>query len=196
VFKIIKIRLITVILILLLFSINISVLANSLWSDEAANIYEDRPDYIVGDIITVIIKEDASAVQSANTSTSQANEVDAGSGVGFLDFLKAFKFDFSDSGTADGQTQRSGTLEANITARIVESLDSGNFRITGTKKIKINGEEQIIKLSGIIRPEDISLENTINSTNIADASIEFEGRGAVTDKQEPGLLEKLFNFIF
>lgn len=183
--------------ILIIFSLSLIVNAdNSLWSDKAADIYQDRQEFKIGDIITVLIEESADAVQSANTSTSQESNVEAGPGLGIFEFIKAFSFDYSDEGSADGQTQRSGTLRADITTQITEILPSGNFRIVGTKKIKINGEEQIIKLTGIIRPEDISLSNTISSKKVAEASIEYEGKGPVAEKQKPGLLERIFNWLF
>ena len=187
-------------ILLVIFSLVIvsnSVYANnSLWSDEAAGKYEDRPDYQAGDIITVLIEEDANAVQSANTSTSQSSSIEAEAGTGLFDFIKSFGLGYSDQGSADGQTQRSGTLEADITTQVEEVLDNGNLRIIGSKKIKINGEEQIIKLSGIIRPEDIKLDNEVSSQKVADASIEYEGRGPVAEKQEPGLFQKVLNFFF
>ena len=183
---------------IMLFTINTTVLAenNSLWSDDSADIYKDRKELNVGDIITVLIKEDANAIQSANTSTSQDSSVEADAGIGFLNFLKAFGFGYSDSGSADGQTTRSGTLEANITTQIVEIKDNGNLIIEGIKNININGEKQTIKLSGTIRDEDIALDNTISSRNIANADIEYQGDGPVGDKQKPGFLERLFNWIF
>lgn len=184
-------------IVLLIFLITIPVVAdNSLWSDEAADMYKDQPEYSVGDIITVIIEEEASAIQSANTNTSQSSEVGAEAGTGFLDFLTGFGFGYSDSGSSDGSTERSGTLEADITTQITDLLPSGNYRIIGNKRIEINGEEQIIKLSGIIRPEDIELDNTISSEKIASAEIEYEGKGVVADKQKPGFLERFFNWIF
>lgn len=189
-----KFKSISVVLIILLFTLPVA--ADSLWSDETADMYKDHPQHKVGDIITVVISEEASAVQSANTSTSQSTEVDAEAGTGFLDFLTSFGFGYSDSGSADGSTERSGTLEANITTRITDVLPDGNLRIMGNKRIEINGEEQIIKLSGIIRAEDVEIDNTISSQKIANADIEYEGKGTVADKQEPGLLERLFNWIF
>ncbi len=185
-------------ILLLLFSLTGVILAedNSLWNEETGSLYQDQPQYVKGDIIRVIIKEDASAIQSANTNTSQGNSVEAESGMGILDFIKSFGFSYSDSGSADGETKRSGTLEADITTQVTEVFENGNLRITGTKNIKINGEDQKISLSGIIRPKDIELDNTISSKKIADANIEYEGEGPVSDKQKPGLLQRLFNFIF
>lgn len=191
-----KLLLVTLVIFSLVIVSNTVYANNSLWSDEAAGKYEDRPDYQAGDIITVLIEEDANAVQSANTSTSQSSSIEAQAGTGLFNFIKAFGLGYSDEGSADGQTQRSGTLEADITTQVEEVFDNGNLRIIGSKKIKINGEEQIIKLSGIIRPEDIKLDNEVSSQKVADASIEYEGRGPVAEKQEPGLFEKVLNFFF
>ena len=191
-----KILLLSLVIFSLIIMSNTVYANNSLWSDEAAGKYEDRPDYESGDIITVLIEEDANAVQSANTSTSQSSSVEAQAGTGLFDFIKSFGLGYSDEGSADGQTQRSGTLEANITTQVEEVLDNGNLRIIGSKKIKINGEEQVIKLSGVIRPEDIELDNEISSQKVADAGIEYEGAGPIAAKQEPGIFEKILNFFF
>ena len=188
-----------IVILLLIFSINLPAIAdgtNSLWSDEAAERYEDKPEYEIGDIITVIINEDASAIQSANTNTSQSSSVEGEAGSGIFDFFKAFGFGYSDEGSAEGETQRSGTLEADITTQIADIMPNGNYRIIGNKEIKINGEKQVIKLSGIIRSEDISLDNTVSSQKIANADIEYEGQGVVADKQEPGIFEKVLNWFF
>ena len=192
-----EVKIVFTLSLIFIFAMSISVSANnSLWTDDAAGKYEDRPEYEAGDIITVLIEEDANAVQSANTSTSQSSSIEAEAGSGLFDFLKAFGLGYSDQGSADGETQRSGTLEADITTQVEEVLDNGNLRIIGSKKIKINGEEQIIKLSGIIRVEDINLDNTVSSQKVADASIEYEGKGIVSEKQEAGIFEKIMNFFF
>lgn len=187
--------------LLLLFAILLSVsvvsASNSLWSDDSANLYKSKEKaYSVGDIVTVIIEEDTNAVQSANTSTSQGSSVDAGAGFGLFSFLTSFGFNYGDDDDAQGQTQRTGSIEADITATIVDTTDNGNFKIEGTKKIKVNGEEQIIKLLGVIRKEDIDEENNVSSKNLADASIELEGQGVVTEKQRPNIFQRFLNWIF
>jgi len=181
--------------LILIFS-SLAVSADSLWSDNSANIYQDFPDYEVGDIITVVIEEDASAIQSANTGTSQDSNYSSTGGTNILDFLPLFDFGYSDSESADGQTQRSGTLEADITTKIIEIDENGNLEIKGRKQVKINGETQTIILSGVIRAEDVNFENEISSKRVASANVEYEGEGPIGDKQESGLLTKLFNFIF
>ncbi|MFP4017460.1 MAG: flagellar basal body L-ring protein FlgH [Halanaerobiales bacterium] len=170
--------------------------ATSLWSDESADIYKNKEvEYESGDVITVLIEESSDAIQSSNTDLSQQSSVDAG-GSGFLDFLSVFGLGYSDSDSSDGQTQRSGSIKADITTMIVDVYDNGNFKIEGSKTIKVNGEEQIIKLSGIIRPEDIAEDNSISSKKLADASIEFEGQGVIAAKEEPNIFQKILNWIF
>ncbi|MFP4661014.1 MAG: flagellar basal body L-ring protein FlgH [Halanaerobiales bacterium] len=181
-------------IILMIYSISAG--AGSLWDDENANIYKSKEmEYESGDVITVLIEESSDAVQSSNTDISQESNADVG-GSGFLDFLSVFGFEYSDSDSSDGQTERSGSITADITTLIVDVYDNGNFKIEGTKTIKINGEKQIITLSGIIRPQDIAEDNSISSKKIADASIDVEGRGVIAAKEEPNIFQKILNWIF
>lgn len=192
-----RLKIILTILSLLLVSTVIYAENGSLWSDEAGNIYQEQKEsYEQGDVITIIIEESTDAVQSANTSTSQDSSTGAGPGLGILDFVKAFGLDYSDSEDAGGETEQNRQVSADITTQIVKSYDNGNFKIEGSKSITINDEKQTIKLSGIIRPDDISEENTISSKKLADASIDFEGKGIIEEKQKPGLLQRILNWIF
>ena len=170
--------------------------SNSLWSEESADMYEDRKAFKKGDIITVTISENASAIQSANTDSSQSSSVGAGGGTGLMNFLESFGLEYSDEDSADGQTGRQGTFEADITTQIVEIKENGNFKIEGEKKITINEEEQILTLAGVIRPEDISLENNISSRKVAQAEIGYKGKGPIAHKQKQGILSWLLGWIF
>lgn len=192
---IMKLRLLLIIFIIV--SVSVTVAAdNSLWGKEMGDMYEDRPDFNSGDVITVIINENASAIQSANTDTEQSSEVKTDPGSGWLDIFKGFGFGYSDSNDAQGQTKRTGTLEASITTQVVEKMGNGNLKIEGEKEIKINNEKQIIKLSGLVRPEDINLNNEISSQKVAEASIEYNGQGPITHKQKSGWLGWLFGWLF
>ena len=184
------------IVIIMIFITGLPVESNSLWSEEQASMYRDKGDYEVGDLVTVLIEEDASAVQSAVSDSSKGSDIDVGAGSGILSFLNPFSFGYSGSESADGSTERAGTLEADITVTIEEVLDNGNFKIAGNKNIKINDETQKIKLTGIIRPSDIKADNTIESQLVAEPEIEYEGKGIVGDKQDRGIISRVFNFIF
>lgn len=171
--------------------------SNSLWSDNFVDIYREKErEFEIGDIITVIIEENTAAVSSANTSVSQGSSVNAGAGFGIFDFLRSFGFSYADDDDAQGQTQRAGSISADITTLVVDILDNGNLQIEGSKVIKVNGEEQIIKLTGIVRKEDITKENTIPSWKIANANIELEGEGFITEKQRPNIFQRILNWIF
>src|SRR5690554_1727066 len=101
---------------ILFLMVSFTVESNSLWSDEAAGLYQGQePAYEVGDIVTVIIEEDIDAFQSANTSTSQGSSVDSSPGLGIFDFLKVFGFRYSDSDDSEGATSRSGKVQGDIT---------------------------------------------------------------------------------
>lgn len=189
-----KIKVIFIVFLIVLF-FSSGAAAESLWSDNSNDLYQDYPDYNTGDVITVMIEEDASAIQSANSDANQDSNYNSEGG-GLLDFIPFFDFSYSDSESADGQTERSGTLEADITTEVMELRENGNLKIQGKKQVKINGEIQTIILEGVIRPQDINFDNEVSSKRVSNANIEYEGKGTVGDKQDPGVLTKLFNFIF
>ena len=83
-----------------------------------------------------------------------------------------------------------------ITAVITEILEGGNVYVVGEHKVKVNNEVETIRVSGIIRPSDIGMGNTINSYQIAKAEVSVNGSGVVGSKQNPGVLTKMFNWLF
>ena len=95
-----------------------------------------------------------------------------------------------------GSTSRDESMTASITARVVRLMPNGNLYIKGTRQVKVNNETQFIPLSGLIRREDISPNNTVLSSYIADASIEYTGSGPVSDKQRAGWLGRAVDFVW
>ena len=95
-----------------------------------------------------------------------------------------------------GETSRDETMTASITARVVNVMPDGNLFIRGSREVKVNSESQFIILSGLIRPSDISPDNTILSSYIADAKIAYTGKGPVSDKQKPGWLLRLVDHVW
>ena len=96
----------------------------------------------------------------------------------------------------DGTTSRSGDLTAFITCRVTEVLPNGNLRIVGTREILVNHENQVIVLSGVIRPRDINDQNIIASRFIADAKIAYSGSGIIDDRQRPGWLANILDIVW
>jgi flagellar L-ring protein precursor FlgH len=173
-------------------------LAQSLYPvDQNSSMFVDRKARRPGDLVTVIIVEQAQARQTAATSTGKDSEVSVGPGGGVLaDLIPLLRLGGGDSFSADGSTTRGGSLTAKITTRVVESYSNNTMRIEGRQKIVINGEEQEIVLTGLVRTEDVAPDNTVLSTFVADAEISFVGTGMVADKNKPGLLTRLLNWLF
>lgn len=172
------------------------VYADSLWSDATGSLFTDQRGVTVGDLITVIIVEETQARSTAQTTTGKSGEVGIGPGRGLLDFIPLMGVDGGDSMTASGTTTRGGSITAKLTAKVTEVFPNGNLAIEGRQKISVNGEEQEVLLTGVIRAADISADNTILSTYVADASITYKGQGALGAKQKPGILSRIFNWIF
>jgi flagellar L-ring protein precursor FlgH len=95
----------------------------------------------------------------------------------------------------EGATTRDGSIIASISVTIMDVLDNGNFYVEGKRDLKINNEKQYLYLKGVIRPQDISPDNTIPSTLVADAQIELSGYGVVAEKQRPGWLARVLDYI-
>jgi len=155
----------------------------------------------VGDVVTVIISESSLALQSAKTDmgkeTATGGKVSSlfESSQGTAATLPTWEWKHEKNFQGTGSTQRKGTLVAKISAQITEILPNGNFRIQGKRIVKVNNEEQVISIEGIIRPMDINEDNTIYSTYIADARIKYEGRGVLGENQRPGILSRIFSWL-
>ncbi|NLJ79623.1 MAG: flagellar basal body L-ring protein FlgH [Firmicutes bacterium] len=171
--------------------------AVSLYPLDKRSLYEDLKARRPGDLVTVIIVEQARAEQSANTASGKDSEVSVGPGGGVLaDLIPLLKLGGGDSFKADGITSRGGSLTAKITTKVLETMENGTMRLEGRQKITINGEEQEIIISGLVRNEDVDPDNTVLSTFVADAEISFIGSGIVGDKNKPGLLTRILNWLF
>jgi flagellar L-ring protein precursor FlgH len=185
----------------------------SLWSEGSGiSLFPDRRARKLGDIVIVRIVEDPEAELNANTKTSRSSGIDAAK-LKFFGYMKALaeknkrlaqnpgeddlmlaslgtKFD------GKGTSDRDGHLKAYISAVVTKVLLNGNLYVVGKREIKVNNETQYITLSGIIRPEDISPTNEISSTYVADARITYAGIGPVADKQKPGWLGRVVDYVW
>ncbi len=150
----------------------------------------------VGDLVTIIITENAQANATSKTKADNKSESSGGPGLGFLDFVKPWDVTVENKFNGDGSTQRGGSLRAEITARIVEVLHNGDYRLEGTRMVNLNGEKQLIEISGVCRARDIGSDNTILSTFISDAQIAYNGSGMVSDTADPGIVTKVLNWLF
>lgn len=181
---------------------------DSLWQQgsDFGTLFVSQKALRVGDIVTVRIVESSSAVNEATTTTGRDSSIGIKTEKFFglenetADWVfnpfgelgAQFESDFE----GDGKTERSGDLTAYITANVTEVLPNGNLRILGNREVTINNEKQFLYLSGVIRTKDISPKNEILSTYIADAQIEYSGKGVINDRQRPGWLTSLLNVVW
>lgn len=171
--------------------------AASLWNS-SKSMYSDEKARAIGDLVTLIIVEQAQATQSASTNTGSDGRVQVGP-IALADIVPVIppiSAGGSDSASAKGSTTRGGSLNARMTAKVVDVLPNGNLMIEGRQTIIVNNEEQIIIVSGQVRAKDVAPDNTVLSTFVADATISYEGTGPIGDKQNPGLLTRIFNWLF
>jgi len=169
--------------------------AGSLWQNGNKSMFSDRKAREVGDIVTVIISETASASKQASTSTDRTTSMSAGipnllglenSASASLDLSNLVSADFNSGFDGAGSTSRKEALSAYLTTQVVGRYPNGQLKIRGGKEVMVNNEVQIIYLTGIIRPVDITAANTVSSSKILNARISYTGKGAISDKQSPG----------
>lgn len=153
----------------------------------------------IGDVLTVIVQEQASATSTADLRAQRDFTVSAQLQLAGIPHRGTEPHTVS-AGTSSGSdgsgsTERTGRLLAQLTVRIDAISNSGDFVVSGLQSLKINGEEQSISLSGIVRKQDILADNTVLSNRIADARIQFKGEGFVTEQSRPGLIARILSFF-
>jgi flagellar L-ring protein precursor FlgH len=172
--------------------------ADSLWkASSQASLFTDKKARKVGDLITIVINETATSSQQANTSVSKKADNKVGPGVGpILKLIPALGFGGDSSHAAQGSTSRSTNLTARISAKVIEVKPNGNLVIEGTRNITTSNDTQIMKLTGLVRQEDVQPDNTALSSAIADAKIDYTGKGPISEKQKPGFITRVLKSLF
>lgn len=147
----------------------------------------------IGDTVTVVIVQSAEASTTVRTGTRRATAIGGSISGGSLNE----KGDLGLSSNFDGQGQatRSERFITQMTAKVTEVLPNGDLQITGTQQLRINGEATTIDVRGVVRAVDIDAENRVPSNRIADAQINYRGKGFVSRSAKPGLLHRLFSLF-
>lgn len=158
-----------------------------------------RPYLGVGNLITVVVSENNTAETGAGTTRSKDGRVQAEFDFGAL-IPKIAKGAVDLRGRDDfkgtGVTSRNGKLQMDVATRIEEVLPNGTLRIFGKKSIRVNDEETEITIRGIVRPLDLTPDGRVDSSRVADMQVDFKGTGPASAKATPGLLTRLFNWLF
>jgi flagellar L-ring protein precursor FlgH len=173
----------------------VSVAAPAIAEDAAPrSLFSDRRAHAQGDLLTVLISEVASVSANAQTRTSKGESASANllQRDGEIQLAQA---GFDSKFAGGGQIERSGTLLARLTVRIDAVDANGNFLVSGEQLIVINNEKQNIRVSGIVRPDDVTGDNTVPSWRVSGANIQLVGKGILARKQSPGLLTRLLSLF-
>ncbi len=169
--------------------------AQSLFDDSTyKGLVTDPRSYEIGQILTVLIYESATASSSTDAATDKATSfgLTANNGSNQESANLGINSDFNGGGTLT----RTGKFVASVSVSIIEVTDKGELIVQGAQDLEFNNEIQSIELQGRVRPQDISSDNTVISTRVADAKIKYVGDGLLTDRETPGILTRIFNFIF
>jgi flagellar L-ring protein FlgH len=184
--------------------------SGSIWQAHSMGLTEDYKARRKGDIVTIVITETANASKEAKTDTSRNSTINAGipnflgleqAGIiknNFADLSKLINANVQSSFAGAGSTSRTESLNATISAKVIDVLPNSNLLIEGRRNVRVNNEDQIIIIEGTVRPTDIGTNNVINSIYIADARISYSGKGIISDRQSPGwlmnIVDKLWPF--
>ena len=178
--------------------------ADSLWpaagTGSQASMYADRKAASVGDIVTIVVDESANATSSQSKKSSRDSSMDdsiskfifsgLGTHKGELPGLSAAS---KSSFTGTGDISNSQSLTARAAVLVTDVLPNGNLVIQGVRVVTFSGETQYVVLHGIVRSDDVARDNSVQSSNIADAKVEFLAEGAITDAQKRGWLSKVYD---
>jgi flagellar L-ring protein precursor FlgH len=164
-------------------------------------LYEDRRARFVGDSITIVIEEKTSASKKSNATTNRTGSIDLTvpivSGVPFRTFQgmdvnasSATKF------AGGGDASSNNLFQGNLAVTVIEVYPNGNLLVSGEKQITINQGTEFIRFSGVVNPVHITSLNTVSSTRVADARIEYRGNSYINEAQTMGWLSRVFNLIW
>ncbi len=182
--------------------------ANSLWQPGSRTFFRDQRARTVGDLLRVKVMISDKAKFDNKTTRKRAAKENAGvtSLFGFEkqlfklipgkeDPTKLFGVDNKADNSGEGKIDRQETIETEMTAVIIQLLPNGNFFIRGSQEVRVNFELRRLTVEGIVRPEDISSENIIESNQIAEARISYGGDGQITDLQQPRVAHQIIDIL-
>lgn len=172
----------------------------SLFQVRHASLFEDVKPYRIGDILTILLNESTSATKQATTNTKKEDSYSTGvptlfgrtptrNGDSLLDMAVDADREFKGA----GDSAQSNKLTGEITVTVVDILPNGNLVVQGEKWFTLNQGKEYIRIAGVVRPTDVTSNNTIVSTKLADAQIAYSGEGFVADSNNQGWFGQFLN---
>ena len=166
--------------------------------NQVSFLYSDRRASTIGDLITVTLNERTNASKNADTEiknndTNELAPTISGRIPSYGGNPISYSFDKNKQFKAEADSAQANSLSGTITVTVAQVLPNGNLLVKGEKWLTLNQGNEYIRLTGIIRPEDISTENTISSTRVANARISYSGTGDLDESNKMGWLSRFFN---
>lgn len=164
-------------------------------------LFEDRRPRNIGDIVTVMLEEKTNAAKGVATSTNRSGSAALGVGAApnFMDGAINAKLDTDISGSnaskGTGNSSANNSFSGSITTTVIGVLPNGNLQIAGEKQIAINRGSEYVRLSGVVDPRSITGTNSVSSTRVADARIEYRSKGVMDEVQTMGWLQRFFLIV-
>ncbi len=179
-----------------------AIVGGSIFSASLAQrgLFEDRRARLAGDTLTINLIERTQAAKNAGTSTSRSTSISAGIPTMAhvpLKALQGLELSASTGNKLDGKgaSTADNNFTGTITVTVVEVMPNGNMIVSGEKQVAINQGDEFIRFSGVVNPSYISATNTVNSTQVADAHIEYRGSGTLDEAQKMGWLARFFQAV-
>lgn len=171
----------------------------SLYQGVSSSPWQDNVARKVGDLLTVIVKEESIATYEAATTATKKDK--NGISVDFFNnFLNGILRPFttgSDSSTSgSGDTEFRSRMSSRLSVIVKEVVGNGYLVVEGTRTLVTNKETQTIVFSGVVRPTDIRPDNTVDSTKVAEAQVKMAGKGTIQDRQRKGILTQVLDWLF
>lgn len=167
--------------------------ADDLFNPGWASVASDRRATREGDVLTVVVYQNAEARNAAQNSSRTRRTFDGGLAAGEHEEDASLRWDGAYSG--QGEVRRSESFVTQISVRVREVLANGDLLIAGEQRMLINGERTVVRVRGRVRPNDITGDNQVLSTRIADAEISYDGRGFVSRNSRPNFVHRLLGFL-
>ena len=175
----------------------------SLWAGNGyrSNLFRDAKARYINDVVTIMVSETTQASASADAKNSKATSAEAGFEhlFGAEKLIHELPTMVSGKGSSSfegaGSTNRATTLQTSLTARVIDVLPNGYLVVEGMREVRVNNENQNVYLTGIVRPDDISANNIILSTSVAQMSVRLQGKGIASQPIKPGWLFRILNGI-
>jgi flagellar L-ring protein precursor FlgH len=157
--------------------------------------YTNSKAYKTGDTVRVLINENATAAQSNETGVSRNFGITAGAGPASNTTAYGGQLNYNNQNTGKGTATQSGVLQTEITVEVVELKPNGYLVLKGQKDLQMNGNTQKISVEGEVNPMDIEADNTILSTKLVNAKINYTGDGVLGNKSKMGFLSQIFDWL-